>query len=118
MLAGVAHMRVGVVLRRGTVTVSVAPFDVPPPGAGVTTMIACVPAAARSLAGSCAVTCVADPYVVGRAAPSTCTTDPGTNPVPVTVSVHAALPATTLAGPSAVSVGSGASEHVNPRISG
>src|SRR6185295_4089699 len=56
----------------GPVTVSVAVFDVPPPGAGVTTVIARVPPLARSAAVSCAVSCVADP-VVGRAVPSTYT---------------------------------------------
>ena len=40
-------------------TVNVIAFDVPPPGAGVTTVILGVPLLAMSDAGTCAVNCVA-----------------------------------------------------------
>src|SRR5437762_837502 len=91
----------------GPVTVSVAAPDVPPPGAGVKTVTLCVPPLARSVAGSAAVSCVVDTKLVVRGTPLTCTTAPDTNLVPVTVSVNAALPAATLAGISAVIVGTG-----------
>ena len=42
-------------------------LDVPPPGAGVCTVMALVPAAAMSAAGACAVSWVALTYVVVRA---------------------------------------------------
>ena len=38
--------------------VNVAPPDVPPPGAGVTTVTVAVPADAKSVAGTCAVSVV------------------------------------------------------------
>ena len=59
----------------GPVTVSVAALDVPPPGDGVTTVMACVPADVRSVDSNCAVSDVAETNVVGRLTPSTCTTD-------------------------------------------
>src|SRR5947208_2500641 len=73
----------------GPVTVSVTALDVPPPGAGVTTVIACVPPLPTSAAESATLSCVPDAYVVGRALPSTCTTEDATKLVPVTVSVRA-----------------------------
>ncbi len=94
----------------GTVTVSVAPFDVQTlftHAVGFTTVIVCVATLATSLAGTVAVTVVVLPNVVGRALPSTCTTAPETNFVPVTVSVNAALPAARLAGLIPVTVGVG-----------
>ena len=99
----------------GAVTVSVAP-DVPPPGAGEKTVIVCVPALATSLAKIKAVSCVADPYVVVRLLPSTCTTDPFTKPVPPTASVKAALPPTTLVGLILVSVGTTFGGAVTVRV--
>ena len=53
----------------GPATVSVTALDVPPPGAGVTTVIACGPLVVKSLGDRVAISCVADSYVVGRAAP-------------------------------------------------
>ena len=47
----------------GAVTVNVAAVDVPPPGAGVTTVMEWVPLAATSLANNAAVNCVAEAYV-------------------------------------------------------
>src|SRR5439155_3509711 len=91
----------------GAVTASVAAFDVPPPGPGVKTVIAAVPTVARSAAVSCAVSCVADPNVVGRAVPFTCTTELPANPNPVAVSVKTPPPTGTLVGLILVSVGTG-----------
>ncbi len=91
----------------GPMTVSVAPFDVPPPGAGVTTVIVAVPPLAISLARIVAVSDVALPTVVARGLPFTCTTDVPTKFVPVTVNANAAPPAVTVAGLIIVSVGAG-----------
>src|SRR5207245_7999566 len=48
---------------------------------------------------------LADTYVVGRAVPLTCPTDAGVNPLPLTCTVTAPVPATTLAGVRLVSTG-------------
>lgn len=66
---------------------------VPPAGAGFTTVTDAVPPAAISVAVIAAVSCVALTYVVVRELPFHCTTDDGTNPVPVTDSVNVADPA-------------------------
>ncbi len=89
----------------GPMTVSVAPFDVPPPGAGVTTVIVGVPPLAISLARIVAVSDVALPTVVARGLPFTCTTDVAAKFVPVTVTGNAAPPAATLDGLIVVIVG-------------
>src|SRR5205085_10336419 len=65
----------------------------PPPGAGLNTETCAVPALAMSLAGICALTCVALTKVVARLSPFQRTTEPLTKFVPVTVKVKAALPA-------------------------
>jgi hypothetical protein len=103
----VGLMLVSVGTPGGVVTVSVAPLDVPPPGAGLNTVMVGVPVLATSVAGIAAVTWVADPNVVVRARPLTWTTDAATKPVPVTVSVNAGLPAARLAGFSVAIVGTG-----------
>src|SRR5206468_457004 len=79
--------------------------EVPPPGAGVTTVTEAVPALAMSAAVIAAVSCVALTKVVVRAAPFHCTVLPVTKPVPVAVSVKAAPPAVALVGDTEVSVG-------------
>src|SRR5438477_12652994 len=76
----------------GPVTASVAEHDVPPPGDGVTTVIACVPPDTRSVGSSSAANDVAETNVVVRDVPSTCTTDVPTKFVPVTLSVNAGPP--------------------------
>ena len=53
----------------GGVTVNVTAFDVPPPGAGVTTVTCEVPATARSAAVILAVNSVGEKYVVVRGDP-------------------------------------------------
>src|SRR5438477_80722 len=85
-------------------TVNVCAAEVPPPGTGVTTVTCGVPAAATSAAAMAAVSCVALTKVVVRVAPFHLTVLPLTKPVPVTVSVKAALPADVLAGAGAVIV--------------
>jgi hypothetical protein len=81
--------------------------DVPPPGAGLVTVTCPVPAVAMSAAWIAAVNCVALTYVVVRLDPFHFTTDPVTNPVPVTVNVNAAVPAVALDGDSVLTVGTG-----------
>src|SRR6266850_3991819 len=81
--------------------------EVPPPGAGVTTVTCGVPAAATSAAAMAAVSCVGLTKVVVRAAPFHCTLEPLTKLVPVSVSVKAALPADVPVGDSVESVGEG-----------
>src|SRR5262249_27447402 len=68
-------------------------FDEPPPGAGLKTVTCAVPALATSLAGICAVNCVALTKAVCRSAPFQRTIAPLTKLVPVTVKLKAALPA-------------------------
>jgi len=68
-------------------TVNVCAFDTPPPGAGLTTVIEELPMLVMSLAGICAVSCVALTNVVGRTEPLNKTVEVETKPVPFTVSV-------------------------------
>src|SRR2546423_5097649 len=82
----------------GLLTLNVWAAEVPPPGAGVTTVTCGVPAAATSAAAMAAVSCVALTKVVVRVAPFHLTVLPLTKPVPVTVSVKAGLPADVLVG--------------------
>jgi hypothetical protein len=77
----------------GSLTVNVDAADVPPPGAGLTTVTESVPPAAISAAGTVAVICVALTTVVTRGTPFQSTTVPVTKPLPVTVSVKPAVPA-------------------------
>src|SRR5687768_6242022 len=89
------------------VTVRFTVPDVPPPGVGVNTVIASVPALATSVAGIAAVSDVDDMNVVVRADPLTRTTEPFTKPLPVTVRVKAPAPAVWLVGAIDDSVGAG-----------
>ena len=81
--------------------------DEPPPGAGLVTVTVTVPVMAISVAVIAAVNCVAFTNVVVLVAPLNLTTDVGTNPVPLTVSVKAAPPAVALVGEREVAVGAG-----------
>src|ERR1041385_5583741 len=74
------------------VTVKVSAFVRTP--SAVRTVTGAVPAAATRSADTCAVNCVALTNVVGRGLPFHCTVDPLARPVPVTVMVNAADPAT------------------------
>jgi hypothetical protein len=72
---------------------NVAAAEVPPPGAGLTTVTLAVPAAAMSVAGIVAVSCVGETNVVARAAPFQFTVEPLTKLPPLAVSVAAGPPA-------------------------
>src|SRR5499427_1100052 len=95
-LAGLRLLMLGVGFRSATVSGRAA--DVPPPGAGVNTVMLGVPAAAISLAGMAAVSCVDETNVVVRPAPLTCTIEPFVKLEPVAVRVKAAPPADAAAG--------------------
>src|SRR2546421_117816 len=79
--------------------------EVPPPGAGVATVICAVPAVPRSAAEMAAVSCVALRNVVVRAAPFQRTVELLTKPLPFTRSVSGPVPAVAPVGVSAVSPG-------------
>ena len=89
----------------GVVTVKVAPAEVPPPGVGLVAVTAYVPTVATAEAGTRAVTCVAETRVVTRAVPLKVITVLLRKPVPFTVSVKPALPATAVLGTRPVIVG-------------
>jgi hypothetical protein len=91
-----------VIVGGGAVMVKDAPFETVPPEETVTVA---VPAAAIKLAGTAAVNCVALPKVVVRVAPFHRTTAPEAKPVPLTISVNAAPPATAVFGFSDVMAG-------------
>src|SRR5213593_2623569 len=91
-------------------------FDVPPPGAGVCTVICAVPLDARSLAAIDARSCVALENVVGRGAPFHCMTDAVTKPLPLTVSVNAAPPAAVWVGNNDEATGAGFSDPVTVTV--
>ena len=87
--------------------VNVTLFEVPPPGAGVTTVTGALPAVTMSLAGIAAVSCPAFTNVVVRAAPFQRTSEVPTKLLPFTVSVKPAPPAAVLVGASDVRTGTG-----------
>src|SRR6267142_519117 len=101
--AGLSPVTVGA----GLFTVNVCAFDVPPPGAGLKTVTAAVPAPAMSPGSIAAVSREADRKVVGRSPPFQRTVDVGTKPVPVTVSVNPGPPADAADGLKPVTVGAG-----------
>ena len=82
----------------GVVVVKVCPSEVPPPGAGLKTVTWAAPTAAIRLAGTCAVSCVAEINVVMRFVPFQLTTEMGMKLVPFTVSANAAPPAVAVLG--------------------
>jgi fumarate reductase subunit D len=90
-----------------TSTASVSALEVPPPGAGVVTATARLPAFANCAAGTSALNCVALPYVVASAVLPNSTTDCALKPVPVTVSVVFPLPALMVAGKMVLATGAG-----------
>src|ERR1700688_3946081 len=75
---------VGLVVSKSTT------FDAPPPGVGLTTVIDAVLALAMSEARMVAVNCELLTTVVARDVPFHFTVEPGTKPVPRSVSVKAA----------------------------
>jgi hypothetical protein len=96
-----------VVVGTGLLMVNVTAFDVPPPGAGFTTVTDAVPALAIRAAGTVAVSCVALTNVVVSAVPFQFTVEPETNLVPFTVNVNCAPPAVAEVGLIDVIVGTG-----------
>src|SRR5215470_20239091 len=90
-LAGLRVLMLGVGFTGATVSGRAA--DVPPPGAGVNTVMLGVPAAAISLAGMAAVSCVDETNVVVRPAPLTCTIELFVKLEPVAVRVKGTPPA-------------------------
>ena len=73
-------------------------FDAPPPGPGFTTVTDDVPAEAISVCGTLAVSFDELANTVARGLPFQFTTEPATNPVPVTVSVKPGPPGARLDG--------------------
>jgi hypothetical protein len=88
--------------------VNVRVADVPPPGADVNTLTGTDFAVVRSEAVTAKRSCVALTNVVVRDAPSQRATDEATKPLPFTVIVSPALPATAVAGDRLVATGTGA----------
>jgi len=82
-------------------------LEMPPPGAGLVTVTAGVPADAMAAAGIAAVNCVALTNVVAGAAPPKLTIEAATKFVPVIVSVKATPPAGVVFGEIEVMVGVG-----------
>ena len=93
----------------GLLTPNVSAAEVPPPGAGETTVTLAVAAVVKSLAGMAAVSCVALTKLVVRLLPFHCTVEPLTKPEPFTVKVNPALPTAMLDGASEVATGAGLS---------
>lgn len=102
-LAGESELIAGTGLLIGNVQVP----EVPPPGAGLVTVMFADPLAAISPAGTWAVTLVALTKVVASAVPFQFTTELSTKFVPFTVNVNGAVPARALTGASEVIVGTG-----------
>jgi hypothetical protein len=100
-------LRLEIVGAGGLLIVKVRALEVPPPGAGLTTVTWAVPAVAMSPAAMAAVSWVAETKVVARGLPFQRTTELELKPLPVTVSVNAALPAYAVAGLRLVVVGTG-----------
>ena len=93
-------------------TARLTALEVPPPGAGLKTVIGKVPAEAMSAARIVAVNCVALTNVVVRAIPLMRTAEPPTKFVPFTVRAKSIPPAVTLVGAIVVIAGRGTVETV------
>src|SRR5881409_3056428 len=89
------------------VMVKLSVLEVPPPGDGLKTVTAAVPALAMSLAGIEAVSWLALTNVVVRSAPFQRTTDPEMKMLPLTVRLNAAPPATAEVGLRPLMLGTG-----------
>jgi hypothetical protein len=90
-----------------TSTASVSALEFPPPGAGVVTSTARLPAFANCAAGTTAVNTVGFTYSVASTVLPNCTTDWAQKPVPVTVSDVFPLPALSVAGEMVLTTGAG-----------
>ena len=93
----------------GGLIVNVTEFDVPPPGAGFTTVTDAVPTVATFAAGTIAVSCVEETNVVVKGEPFQLTVEVETKLVPFTVKVNWPLPAMVDVGLIEVMVGFAAS---------
>jgi hypothetical protein len=103
----------------GALTVKLTLFEAPPPGVGLVTVTAGVPAVAMSLAGTVTWICVAVIEEVVRAAlVPKFTVAPLTKFVPFTVSVNAAPPAVALDGTSGAAIVGDAFEPVIVKVTG
>jgi hypothetical protein len=91
-------------------------LEVPPPGVGLITVRAAVPAVVRLAAGMMAVSDVAETKVVASAVPFHSTSDVATKPEPVTVRVVAAAPAWTEVGESDEMLGTGLLPEPPPEL--
>jgi hypothetical protein len=100
----------------GLLIVSIKAPEVPPPGAGLETVTAAVPAAATSAAPIAACSWVLETNVVARALPFHRTLDEEIKFVPTIVRVKAALPETAEAGVKDVMVGAGLGLTVEPPV--
>jgi hypothetical protein len=96
---------VAVLLKVKSVTLNVVPADVPPPGAGFTTVIVAAPPVEISDVVTAAVSCVALMNVVVSEVVLNFTTEPFTKFVPFTVNMKAAPPVIADVGESVVIVG-------------
>jgi hypothetical protein len=103
---GEKELIVGMVLRP-LVTVKFIRLEVPPPGAGLVTVTASVPAEAMLAAGMTAVNCAELTNVVAGADPPKLTIEAATKFAPLIVIVKAAPPDTLLFGEIVVIVGVG-----------
>lgn len=88
-------------------TVNAWAFEVPPPGAGLSTVILNVPMVVKSLAGMVAVSSVALTKVVARFESLSLTLDSGTKFAPLTVIVNSASPTVLFDGEMLAVVGAG-----------
>lgn len=91
----------------GLLTLKIKAADVPPPGAGFCIVIWLAELPLRSAAGTVAFRSVVLTNVVVNAVPFHATTDPATNPDPVTSSGVSLAPATILLGLTLVTAGVG-----------
>lgn len=89
------------------VIVNVSPDEVPPPGVGLNTVTVAVPAEAILVAGTVAVTLVAETYVVVRLVPFHLTTEEEIKLLPFTVKVNEDPPAAAEVGLKEVAAGTG-----------
>jgi len=96
-----------VIVGTGLLMVKVCAFDVPPPGAGFTTVTEAVPAFATRAAVTVAVSCVEETNVVVKAVPFQRTDEVETKLVPFTVRMNCADPAKHELGLIEVIVGTG-----------
>jgi hypothetical protein len=96
-----------VIVGTGLLMVKVCAFDVPPPGAGFTTVTEAVPAFATRAAVTVAVSCVEETNVVVKAVPFQRTDEVATKLVPFTVRVNCGDPAKHELGLIEVIVGTG-----------